>query len=91
MDSLKGAVHKVQVAFADKERVYTQEDFKGMEILHFDKKQSIYHIIIKGTEEEINNALAPYHPVLADLIPLTLEEIFIYELEGLGYDSNIFD
>ena len=91
LDSLKGAVHKVQVAFADKERVYTQEDFKGMEILHFDKKQSIYHIIIKGTEEEINNALAPYHPVLADLIPLTLEEIFIYELEGLGYDSNIFD
>ncbi len=90
LDSLKGAVHKVQVAFADKERTYTQEDFHGLEILHFEKKQSLYHMIVKGTEEEINEALAPLNPVLSDLIPLTLEEIFIYELEGLGYDSNVF-
>ncbi len=90
LDSLKGAVHKVQVAFADKEKVYTAEDFSGLEILHFDKKQSLYHMIVKGTEEEINEALAPLNPVLSDLIPLTLEEIFIYELEGLGYDSNVF-
>ncbi|MEE5993071.1 MAG: ABC transporter ATP-binding protein [Oscillospiraceae bacterium] len=90
LDSLKGAVHKVQVAFADKERIFTKEDFSNLEILHFDKKQSLYHMIVKGTEEEIDNALAPYNPVLSDLIPLTLEEIFIYELEGLGYDSNIF-
>lgn len=90
LDSLKGAVHKVQTAFADKERVYTQADFPGLEILHFDKKQSIYHIIAKGDEDAIHAALAPYHPLIADLIPLTLEEIFIYELEGLGYDSNVF-
>ena len=90
LDSLKGAVHKVQVAFADKERIYTEKDFEGLEVLHFEKKQSLYHMIVKGTEEEINNALEPYNPVLSDLIPLTLEEIFIYELEGLGYDSNIF-
>ncbi|MBQ4466061.1 MAG: ABC transporter ATP-binding protein [Oscillospiraceae bacterium] len=90
LDSLKGAVHKVQAAFADKERVFTQADFPGLEILHFDKMQSIYHIIAKGDENTIRTALAPHHPLVADLIPLTLEEIFIYELEGLGYDSNVF-
>ncbi len=90
LDSLKGAVHKVQAAFADKERVFTQADFPDLEILHFDKMQSIYHIIAKGDENTIRTALAPHHPLVADLIPLTLEEIFIYELEGLGYDSNVF-
>ena len=90
LDSLKGAVHKVQAAFADKEHLYTAEDFPGLEILHFDKMQSIYHIIAKGDEAAIRAALAPHNPLVADLIPLTLEEIFIYELEGLGYDSNVF-
>lgn len=90
LDSLKGAVHKVQTAFADKTREFTKDDFPGLEILHFDKMQSIYHIIAKGDEETIRAALAPHNPLVADLIPLTLEEIFIYELEGLGYDSNVF-
>ena len=90
LDSLKGAVHKVQAAFADKTREYTAADFPGLEILHFDRMQSIYHIIAKGDEATIRAALEPQHPLVADLIPLTLEEIFIYELEGLGYDSNVF-
>ena len=90
LDSLKGAVHKVQAAFADRSRDYTPADFPGLEILHFDRMQSIYHIIAKGDEETIRNALAPQDPVVCDMIPLTLEEIFIYELEGLGYDSNVF-
>ena len=92
LDSLKGAVHKVQGGFCGQGKNFHQGGLQSnLEILHFDKKQSLYHMIVKGTEEEINNALAPYNPVLSDLIPLTLEEIFIYELEGLGYDSNIFD
>ncbi len=90
LDSLKGAVHKVQAAFADKEHIFTPADFPGLEILHFDKMQSIYHIIAKGDEETIRTALAPHNPLVAALIPLNLEEIFIYELEGLGYDSNVF-
>ena len=90
LDSLKGAVHKVQAVFADKERQFTAADFPGLQILHFDKTQSIYHIIAKGDEDAIRAALAPQNPVVADMVPLTLEEIFIYEMEGLGYDSNVF-
>ena len=90
LDSLKGAVHKVQAVFADKAREFTAADFPGLQILHFDKTQSIYHIIAKGDEDAIRAALAPQNPVVADMVPLTLEEIFIYEMEGLGYDSNVF-
>ncbi len=90
IDSMKGTVHKIQVAFADREREYTAADFPGVEILHFSRTESIYHIIAKGDEETLRAALAPHSPVVSDLIPLSLEEIFIYELEGLGYDSNVF-
>ncbi len=91
LDSFKGNVHKIQAVFADRERVFTKEDFKDMpEILHFSNSQSIYHIIAKGDEATVRKALAPYDPIVADLIPLSLEEIFIYELEVLGYDSKVF-
>lgn len=92
LDSFKGSVHKIQVVFADREREYTREDFKDVpEILHFERTQSIYHIIAKGEEDTIRKALAPYDPIVTDLIPLSLEEIFIYELEVLGYDSKVFN
>lgn len=91
LDSLKGEVHKIQTAFKNREKIFTKEDFPNLEILHFEKTQSIYHIIAKGSEEEIHKALALYEPVIADLIPLSLEEIFIYELEVLGYDSKVFE
>lgn len=90
LDSFEGNVHKIQAVFADRERVYTKEDFAGIpEILHFARNESIYHIIAKGTQEEIRKAIDPFKPVVADMLPLSLEEIFIYELEVLGYDSQI--
>lgn len=91
LDSFKGNIHKIQVVFSDRERQFTKEDFKDIpEILHFSNTQSIYHIIAKGDEATVRKALAPYQPIVADLIPLSLEEIFIYELEVLGYDSKVF-
>ena len=90
IDSLKGTVHKIQVVFADQSRTFTPQDFGALPILHFQQSQSIYHIIAKGDEAAIRQALAPFHPVVADLVPLSLEEIFIYELEVLGYDSQVF-
>ena len=94
IDSLKGEVHKIQVAFPKNEDGtpvdYTKEDFAatGLEILHFERSQSIYYVIAKGDEDTVRAAFAPKEPLLLEMIPLTLEEIFIYELEVLGYDSN---
>ena len=48
----------------------------------------MYQFVIKGDEESIRQKLAPYSPGFADIVPLTLEEIFIYEMEGKGYDAN---
>lgn len=94
IDSLKSNVHKVQVVFSKNPdgsaAEYSKDDFAamGLEILHFERSQSICYIIAKGSVDEINAAIAPKNPMLLELIPLTLEEIFIYELEVLGYDSS---
>lgn len=88
LDSVKGNIHKIQTAFPE---AYTAEDFSELQIMHFEKNQSIYYMIIKGDEDEIRKQLAPKNPLILDVIPLSLEEIFIYEMEVLGYDYNKID
>lgn len=94
IDSVKGSVHKIQVVFNKNEDgsvvSYSKEDFaqEGIEILHYEQSQSICFIIAKGDIDAIKASLTPKKPMLVEVIPLTLEEIFIYELEVLGYDSN---
>ena len=92
LDSVKSNVHKVQAVFEQdplgNTKEYTAEDFNDLELLHFERNQSIYYLIAKGEEEVIKSALLPKKPLLLEVIPLSLEEIFIYELEVLGYDSS---
>ncbi len=88
LDSVKGNIHKVQAVFKDE---YSRSDFEKYDILHYDRSQSVHYIIMKGSEEEIREKLSEKQPLVLDLIPLTLEEIFIYEMEGLGYDAGQLD
>lgn len=88
LDSIKGNIHKVQAAFDKK---YSREDFEKYDILHYERSQSIHYIIMKGSEQEIREKFADKKPIVFDLIPLTLEEIFIYEMEGMGYDAGQLD
>lgn len=94
IDSLKSEVHKIQVVFPKNEdgtpAEYTKEQLaaEGLNILHFERSQSIYYIIARGEEAELTAYFEPKSPLLLEMIPLTLEEVFIYELEVLGYDSN---
>lgn len=85
LDSVKGNIHKIQTAF---DREYSAEDFSDIEILHFETNGSIVYIIAKGDEHEIEESIKSKNPKLFDMIPLSLEEVFIYEMEGLGYDFN---
>ena len=85
LDSVKGNVHKVQTAF-DKE--YREDDFDDLELLHFDQRGSVVYLIVKGSEDEITTKLNKMEPKILDIIPLSLEEVFIYEMEGLGYEYS---
>ena len=85
LDSVKGNIHKVQAAFAID---YDKDAFSDLEVLHYERNQSLTYLIIKGDEDEIKSKLNIKKPLVLDIIPLTLEEIFIYEMEGLGDDCT---
>ena len=71
---------KLQVVFKDGGGV--PED---LEVLHASKVGRIHTLIMRMSAEEATHRLAVYEPMLVDAVPLTLEEIFIYELGGADY------
>ena len=50
------------------------------------------NIIVKGDREKVVSQFNKLNPIILDILPLTLEEVFTYEVEALGYDfSAIFE
>lgn len=47
---------------------------------------SVYNLIVKGDAETIKQTILKQKPAVFDILPLTLEEVFIYELGGMGYE-----
>lgn len=85
LDSVKGSIVKLQTAF---DRAVTKADFNDIELLSLETSGSVTRIIARGDREEIVSAVRGLSPKFIDEIPLNLEEIFIYEMEVLGYDSS---
>ena len=73
---------KMQVVFQEKEMPQLPED---LEVLHVSQVGRIHTLIVRGNATEVTNRLAVYAPILLEALPLTLEEIFIYELGGEDY------
>lgn len=80
--NLKTTLFKVQIAFTHE---FSKESFNGIEMLHFTKNGSVANIIIKGDKPVTIAQLKSMNPVLLDVLPLTLEEVFTYEMAALGY------
>lgn len=57
-----------------------------LNVLHEQQTGRIRTLIVRGKQNEVTALLAKTDPVLCDLLPLSLEEIFIYELGGVDYD-----
>ena len=72
---------KLQVVFQDG----VMEVPSGIPVLHASKIGRIHTLIMRMNAEEATARLAVYNPLLVDAVPLTLEEIFIYELGGADY------
>lgn len=95
LDDMKGNIHKIQLAFPRTERENAdggeeiplwKKATESLSVLHESHVGSVTSLIIKGDAEQIRNAILPYHPAVFDILPLTLEEVFIYELGGMGYE-----
>ena len=72
---------KLQVVFPDGVTEVPAE----LPVLHASKVGRIHTLIMRMNAEEATAKLSTYNPLLVDAVPLTLEEIFIYELGGADY------
>ena len=73
---------KMQVVFQERELPQLPAD---LEVLHVSQVGRIHTLIVRGNATDVTNRLAVYAPILLEALPLTLEEIFIYELGGEDY------
>lgn len=83
LDDVKGNTHKLQVAFSGE---VSPELIAKIKPIHRETYGSVNIFIVKGDGEEILKTVKDYSPLICDILPLTLEEVFIYELGGLGYE-----
>ena len=79
LSELQDTVIKVQAVFEG------EVDLSGMEILHETTTGRLRTMIIRSTQAELHARMDVLKPVFYDILPLTLEEIFIYELGGADY------
>lgn len=82
IDDVKNELHKIQVAFKNPP---PDNAFDGLDIVKKEVNQSVYHYIIRGDHGKIRKRFEQLNPIILDLIPLTLEEIFLIEMEARGY------
>lgn len=85
IDDTKEAIHKIQIAFREEKN---REDFESLDIMHYAKTGRIITLVVKGDLEEIKQQIQSLDPLMMDILPVNLEEIFIYEMERKGVFVN---
>ncbi len=74
---MQGSTTKVQMV---------GQEPQGLDILHRSQSGRLNTLIVRGDPQEIRRQIQEAGPVYFDILPLSLEEIFIYELGGVNYE-----
>lgn len=88
LESIRDGICKVQIAFAEENKAKAAEAASELNVLHKDSLGSVELLVCRNRSEEIERAFEGLSPLIFDMLPLSLEEIFIYELGGEDYDFN---
>ena len=84
IDDMKLNIHKLQCVIREDEML--QKIRSGLEVVTIDNRGSLYTVTVRGDKEKILEFMEHLNPVFYELLPLSLEEIFISETEVKGYD-----
>lgn len=85
VSELQSSFFKVQVAFTYE---YDESIFEGLNVLKYNRQGVVSNLIIKGDREEAMFMLNEKEPVILEIVPMSLEEVFTYELGSLGYSFD---
>ncbi len=82
LSDLQGSVSKIQIACTSGAPKLPEQ----FEVLHISNTGRVYTMIVKGDAKLAQEALSEDNLMIVDVLPLTLEEIFIYEMGGADYE-----
>ena len=85
LDEIKENIHKIQVAFKPMIDVSALND---IDIIKSTVRKSIMELVVRGRLDNILKRIEAKNPILTDVIDISLEDIFIYEMEVTGYDAS---
>lgn len=85
LDTLKLNLCKFHCGF---KKAPEREAFEPLKILKYDKRGNLITFTAKGQRDEIESFVSEMEPLFLEAIPLTLEEVFIQEMEVAGYDFS---
>ena len=85
IDTIKTNMYKVQISLKGD---FDKDDFSDIDLLSYKKNGSVATLIIKDVDNTSKKKLAKKNPIILDYLNVTLEEIFIYEMEAMGYEFN---
>lgn len=85
IDEVKLGFCKVQAGFRS---MPGPEAFRHLNLMQMDVSGSVVNLIVRGASGEVLSYIESLSPMFSESIPLTLEEVFIHEMEAVGYDYN---
>lgn len=88
LDDIKLGLHKIQISFERDRAQSMQAELERLNLVSLEKRGSLYTLVARGNEAELSETLNKLAPVFVEFIPLTLEEIFIAEMEERGYEFD---
>lgn len=83
VQNLKTSLFKVQIAF---EEVFDKNSFVGINIMEYNQTGKVASFIVKGDQDETITHCQKMNPILFEIVPLSLEEVFVHEMDLLGYN-----
>lgn len=83
LDQMQGDIQKVQCAFQERPQ---REWFDHLQPLEFKAQGRFCTLIVRASEDEALEAVRAHQPLFLESMPLTLEEIFIAQMGGIGYE-----
>ena len=84
MEDMKINIHKMQVVIKDDMTLSRIKE--RFEVVKVENRGALYTVTIRGKREEVDSFMLEINPIFYELLPLSLEEIFISETEVKGYD-----
>ncbi len=85
LDSLRLGIHKIQAVFREP---VTPDQLAGLDVVSWEARGSLISMVVRGEEDAVRKQLESWEPVFCESLPLTLEEVFISEMEAAGYDID---